>query len=159
MRKNLKDKIPAPVWKIGRNLYFSVIHGAKWPAAYLHPWRRKSINFLNKYKNIHKGERCFIIGNGPSLNKTDVSKLKNEYCFGMNRIYLAFPEWGFETSYFVSINNLVIEQCAEEIAQLHMPKFLAWHSRPYISMAEEMAFLHTTYTGPVFQNDARNCIW
>jgi hypothetical protein len=159
MRENIKGKIPAPVWKIGRSLYFAAIHGVKWPAAYLHPWRRKSINFLNKYKNKHKGERCFIIGNGPSLNMTDVSKLKNEHCFGMNRIYLAFPDWVFETSYFVSINDLVIEQCADEIAQLQMPKFLAWHSHPYISMAEEMAFLHTTYTGPVFQQDARKRIW
>jgi len=157
--KSFKDRIPAPIWKVGRSLYFAALHSKLWPAAYLHPWRRKSIQYLRQYKDIHKGERCFIIGNGPSLNKTDVSKLKNEYCFGMNRIYLAFPDWGFETSYFVSINDLVIEQCAEEITQLKMPKFLAWHSRPHISLTDEMAFLHTTYTGPKFQKDARKRIW
>ena len=39
-------------------------------------------------KDIHKGERCFIIGNGPSLNKLDLSKIKDEYTFGVNAIYL-----------------------------------------------------------------------
>jgi len=159
MRDSLKEKIPASVWQAGRSLYFSAIHGKQWPAAYLHPQRRKSIRFLDKYKDIHKGERCFIIGNGPSLKQTDVSKLKDEYTFGMNRISLAFPEWGFETSYFVSINDLVIEQCADDISQLKMPKFLAWHSRPYIDLTDEMAFLHTTYTGPRFQPDTRKRIW
>ena len=54
-----------------------------------------------------------IIGNGPSLQNTDVSRLKDVYTFGMNRVYLAFPKWGFETSYYVAINDLVVEQCAE----------------------------------------------
>ena len=79
MRKNLKDRIPEPIWKAGRSLYFAAIHGKQWPAAYLHPWRRKSIKYLNRFKDKHKGERCFIIGNGPSLKKTDVSKLTNEF--------------------------------------------------------------------------------
>lgn len=159
MRDRLKAKVPESLWKTGRRLYFSAIHGKLLPAAYLHPWRRKSINFLKKYKDIHKGERCFIIGNGPSLKKTDVSKLKNEFSFGLNRVYLAFPEWGFETSYFVSINDLVIEQCSDEILNLKMPKFISWHSRPHIDMNENMAFLHTTYTGPIFQKDAGKRIW
>ncbi len=38
--------------------------------------------------NIHHGQRCFIIGNGPSLQRTDLTKLKDEFTFGMNRIYL-----------------------------------------------------------------------
>ena len=159
MRDGIKGNIPESVWNAERSLYFAAIHAKLWPSAYLDPRRRKSIQYLKKFKDIHKGERCFIIGNGPSLKKTDVSKLKNEYCFGMNRIYLAFPDWGFESTYFVSINDLVIEQCADEIAQLKMPKFLAWHSRPYMNMVDEMAFLHTTYTGPHFQKDARKRIW
>ncbi len=75
-----------------------------------------------------RGQRCFIIGNGPSLKQTDLTKLKDEFTFGMNRIYLLFPELGFNTTYFVSINDLVIEQCAQEIAALPIPKFISWHS-------------------------------
>ncbi len=44
--------------------------------------------WLSKAKDIHKGERCFLLGMGPSLNKTDLTLLKNEYTFGVNGIYM-----------------------------------------------------------------------
>lgn len=37
-------------------------------------------------KNIHEGERCFVWGSGPSLNKTDLSLLKNETNFASNSL-------------------------------------------------------------------------
>ena len=40
----------------------------------------------------------------------------------MNRIYLMFPELGFPTTYFLSVNSLVIEQCAEEIRRPAHPQ-------------------------------------
>lgn len=159
MRQRIKELTPQPVWDFARKAYFAALYAKEWPQAALHPWRRQSIELLTAYKDRHKGERCVIIGNGPSLKKTDVSKIKNEYTFGMNRIYLAFPEWGFETSYFVSINDLVIEQCAEDIRQLEMPKFLSWHSRQYIQPTEDTAFLHTTYYNPKFARDVRRRVW
>ena len=39
---------------------------------------------LRRLKDKYKGERCFILGNGPSLAKTDLSLLRNEYTFGLN---------------------------------------------------------------------------
>lgn len=42
-------------------------------------------------KNTHQSERCFIIGNGPSLKAEDLEKLKNEFTFAANRIYEIFP--------------------------------------------------------------------
>lgn len=38
---------------------------------------------LEQYRNKHAGERCFILGNGPSLKKTDLSLLKREISFGL----------------------------------------------------------------------------
>ena len=159
MRKRLKDFAPQPLWDLGRRLYFWGLYAKEWPRATFHPRRRASVTRLGKYKNLHKGERCVIIGNGPSLNKTDVSKLKGAYTFGMNRIYLAFPDWGFETSYFVSVNDLVIEQCAADIEKLAMPKFLAWRSQEHLSSMDETMFLHTTYYNPKFSKDVRRRVW
>jgi hypothetical protein len=150
---------PQPVWDAARKLYFAGKYAAEWPSATFHPWRRDSIRKLAQYKDIHRGDRCVIIGNGPSLKQTDVSKIRDEVTFGMNRIYLAFPEWGFETSYFVSINDLVIEQCAEDIRALAMPKFLSWHSHPHITPTEDTHFLHTTYYDPKFARDVRGRVW
>jgi hypothetical protein len=41
-----------------------------------------------KLKDIHKRERCFIIGNGPSIKNVDLTKLKDEYTFVSNSFFL-----------------------------------------------------------------------
>lgn len=51
--------------------------------------------------NSRKGKRCFIIGNGPSLQKMDLSPLRNELTIGFNGIYKAFPEWGWHTDFLL----------------------------------------------------------
>lgn len=114
---------------------------------------------LAELKDAHRGQRAFILGNGPSLRRTDVSLLANEHTFGLNRVYLAFPQWGFQTSYFVSVNDLVIEQSAAEISQLPMPKFLAWRARRYIAPVADVVYLHSTYDGAKFAKDAKGRLW
>ena len=49
---------------------------------------RASAAALSALKDQHRGKRCFILGNGPSLRHLDLGKLKNEITFGMNRFYL-----------------------------------------------------------------------
>ena len=160
MKQTIETILPSPILQTIKNSYDAIRRLPQVPDAYLHPWRRKSRLRMSQYHNIHKGERCFIIGNGPSLKQTDLTKLKDEYTFGMNRIYLLFPELGFTTKYFVSINDLVIEQCAEEIAALPIPKFIAWHSnRHFQRFPDDMVFLYTTYTGPRFTKDMTGRIW
>jgi uncharacterized Rossmann fold enzyme len=160
MKKTLEKALPSSALRAVKNGYDALRRLPKVPDAYLHPWRRKSRERMAEMHNIHSGERCFIIGNGPSLKHTDLTKLRDEYTFGMNRIYLMFPELGFNTTYFTSINDLVIEQCAEEIAALPIPKFIAWHSnRHFQRIPDDMIFLYTTYTGPHFAYDMTRRIW
>lgn len=163
MKQIFKKIIPAPLFEFTRDIYDSIRRVPELPAAYLHPWRRESIKRLAELKDIHKGKRAFIIGNGPSLKQTDLSKLKNEITFGMNRIYVIFPEIGFHTTYFAATNNLVIEQFHQDILTLPMPKFLAWRSHHYfapnLSLSEIPTFLYTSYTGPRFSADVRGRVW
>jgi hypothetical protein len=109
-------------------------------------------------KDKHAGERCFIIGNGPSLRHTDLSLLENEVTFGLNRIYLLFDEMGFSTTYLVSVNRLVIEQCADEIASQPCPKFISWAAHDVIGFAEDMSFLYPRQM-PAFCRDITQGIW
>jgi len=91
---------------------------------------------------------------------TDLSLLEGEVTFGMNRIYLLFPEMGFSTTYFVSINTLVLEQCAEDIRALEMPKFVTWRSRQWLSDDPGAIFLDTDYTPPAtFSPDVRRRVF
>lgn len=160
MKATIKRFAPAPVLNLAKSSYDAIMRLPQVPSAYIHPWRRESRRRMLEYKNIHQGRRCFIIGNGPSLKQTDLIKLKGEFTFGLNRIYMLFPELGFSTTYFVSINDLVIGQCAEEIAALPMPKFIAWRShRHFQKLPDDLILLYTTYTGPRFAYDMTHRIW
>lgn len=168
IQEQIKSRVPASVWDVARTTWYGLYRTSQWPAATFHPWRRSSIQHLGSYKDSHLGERCFIIGNGPSLKKMDLSRLKDEYTFGMNRIYLLFNELTFTTTYYLSVNDLVIEQCAEDILSLQMPKFLSWRSRGFIQAVlgesvlptdPSLSFLYTTYTGRKFAHDARHRMW
>ncbi|HEX9019503.1 MAG TPA: 6-hydroxymethylpterin diphosphokinase MptE-like protein [Anaerolineaceae bacterium] len=159
VKETLKKNMPAPVYNVLRESRDALVRAQQWPAATFHPWRRDSIERLAALKNKHKGERCFIIGNGPSLKQTDLSRLKGEYTLGQNRIYLAFPEMGFPTSYYLSVNDLVIEQCREDIQALTMPKFVSWRGRKWLKPQDNLFFIHTTYTGEKFATDVRERVW
>ncbi len=162
LTQSLKRITPAPIWRVAREARYALNRAAQLPAATFHPWRRESIRRLTALKDRHKGERCFIIGNGPSLKQTDLTRLRDEYTIGMNRFYMVFPELGFTTTYFLSVNSLVIEQCAADFLQLSMPTFFSWRSRRYFHGAPTASlptFLHTTYTGPKFARDARGRLW
>lgn len=79
---------------------------------------------LAGYKSRHAGETCVVVGNGPSLKKTDTALLNHVPTFGMNRIYIGMEDLGFVPSYYVCVNAHVLDQCKSEIRTLGMPRFL-----------------------------------
>jgi glycosyltransferase involved in cell wall biosynthesis/tetratricopeptide (TPR) repeat protein/SAM-dependent methyltransferase len=112
---------------------------------------------LAQYKDKHRGQRCVIIGNGPSLNRMDLSFLKHEITFGLNRIYLLADKWNFTPTYYVSVNSLVIEQSAEEILKIPAPRFLGCNGLPYIQDPSQAIFLRSLPKW-FFAKDPRNGI-
>jgi hypothetical protein len=75
-----------------------------------------------KYKGSCAGRRIFIIGNGPSLNKLDLTKLKGEITIGVNSIFLAHDKMGFHPTHYVVEDIFVAEDRAREIAALKGPQ-------------------------------------
>lgn len=71
--------------------------------------------YMASLKNSHKGERCFIIGNGPSLTPADLDKLKNDFTFATNRIYYMFDKTDWRPSMYVSFDLDVIAKEAETV--------------------------------------------
>lgn len=71
----------------------------------------------------HAGQRCFVIGNGPSLKIEDLDRLKGEYSFAANKIYLAFDETDWRPTYYFVADRLVAELNVAEIAKVAVPKF------------------------------------
>lgn len=79
--------------------------------------KRKEEILLNnnkKLKDMYKGKRCFIMGNGPSIKKMDLSMLKDEITFSVNQftntdiykqIQPSFHLWADERFFKLDKNN------------------------------------------------------
>lgn len=95
-----------------------------------------------KFKNIHKGERCFIIANGPSLKKVDFDLLKNEITIGMNRIYLMKNQNGFMPNYLACIDEKSqILQFHEELDLVEINCFFNYKLRGKFSKKQNQHFV------------------
>ena len=86
---------------------------------------RFDVNYLRllSYKNKHKNQRAFIIGNGPSLQISDLTMLQNEITFAANKIYLSFNDTPWRPTYYFVEDNLVYIQNFEQIDKLKLIKF------------------------------------
>lgn len=75
--------------------------------------------------NKHKGQRCFIVANGPGLAKIDMSLLKNEITIGCNGIYKNFDKWGFALNYLVFEDIEQFEIRAKDLKHVKGPVKMA----------------------------------
>lgn len=57
---------------------------------------------LDAMKGAHQGERCFIVGNGPSLSVQDLELIAGEDCFGANSIFRIFKKTSWRPTYYVT---------------------------------------------------------
>ena len=80
----------------------------------------KFVGQLQKYKDKHKGEKCFVIGNGPSLSIEDLEKLHRLQFpnFGVNLIYKMYPDTIWRPTYYVITEYNIYRTYYDEIANL-----------------------------------------
>ncbi len=97
---------------------------------------------LRKMKNMHSGEACFIIGNGPSLSAADLNLLNEKHVitFGMNRVYKMFDKTAWRPTYYVSEDYLILKDIQREIERIparvkFFPVNLKWDGKIDISNA------------------------
>lgn len=77
---------------------------------------------LRALRNKYIGEdRAFIIGNGPSLNETDLSQLRDEVTFCVNGFFLKLPELDWTPTFYVVEDHLVAEDRRDAINALEGP--------------------------------------
>ena len=93
-------------------IHLLTLHGLSLPLAIYdkitHKRRiERNQQYWRNLKNIHKGRRGFVIGNGPSLKLGDLDRLQNEITIASNKIYLAFNETNWRPSYFTVCDALV----------------------------------------------------
>tara|TARA_B110000971_G_C20011800_1_gene501920 strand:+ start:941 stop:1702 length:762 start_codon:yes stop_codon:yes gene_type:complete len=97
---------------------------------------------LHELKNKYQGERCFIVGNGPSLNAHNLDLLKNEYSFGVNSIFLKTKDTGFRPSFYTVEDGHVVDDNLEAIRDYDVDhKFILAHYRDKFPGAEDILWL------------------
>jgi hypothetical protein len=81
--------------------------------------------YSDRLRNLKTGlgarKRCFIIGNGPSLNQTDLSLLDNEITFALNGFFLKADSLNWTPTFYVVEDHLVAEDRAEQIQNFKGP--------------------------------------
>jgi hypothetical protein len=125
---------------------------------YLTQNERRFASLRSKYQ----GKRCFLIGNGPSLNKIDLTKLKEEFTFGVNAIYLNYEKMKFHPTFYVVEDFLVAEDRAAEINAYKGPevKFFGTFLE-YVLKQDEKTIVTNTYLNywePFVPYFSTNCV-
>ena len=99
---------------------------------------RQSQQQLEQIRNLHQGQRGFIVANGPSLRTDDLELLRNEITIASNKIHLAFDDTTWRPQYFTVTDELVWNRLTPEIQGIY--------DRMYIldSLDERRATVPTT---------------
>ena len=110
---------------------------------------------FKKYENKYDGDRCFIIGSGPSLPEENLSLLKNEKIFIVNKAFkalqLGLPHYDF----YVCVDKRVYEENSNEIQEhTKFPRFYnsAFLDSEYYWRGKREKFI------PVFRHENKNSI-
>lgn len=144
----LRNRLMQPIWKVIKRRRIR-------KARYL---LVPSKNMLKKMKDKYKGKRCFLIGNGPSLNKMDLTLLKNEFTFGVNAIYLNYKKMGFQPTFYSVEDFFVAEDRAEEINRLTgMMKFIPIDLSYCIKNTEQVLYINFVRSHKYFPSFSKDC--
>lgn len=102
-------------------------------------------NELIKFKNIYKGKRVFLVGNGPSIKLEDLEMLykNHEVCFGCNKVFRIYPKTKWRADYLCMADHRTVSACQEEIPKLDGVIFLAdtYHSN-MIPIFDNVHYVH-----------------
>lgn len=91
------------------------------------PWTfaGKNRKELSAFKDIHKGERCFFIGLGPSLRIDDLDRLKGEVTFAVNNVFPLFNKTDWRPTYYfnqetISCNSKMSEYLEQDLQEKYL---------------------------------------
>lgn len=82
---------------------------------------------IEQFRDVHKGERVFIIATGPSLKVEDLDTLmrKKEICISMNKIFYCFDQTQWRPDYYLGEDVNLIRYYGDEIRKVNGVKFLS----------------------------------
>jgi len=91
---------------------------------------KKAIRINHRLKNIHEGQRCFILGAGPSLNnltQDQIEKLRSEVVFAVNRTYKAKIAETVTPQYYFLMDNMFWQ---DTLRYIYLDIFKKYETKP-----------------------------
>jgi hypothetical protein len=73
---------------------------------------------ISPWKNHFAGERCWIFGNGPSLNKMDLELFRDEHTWFSNKAYLLFERISWRPSFYIATDETTILDMADDFREI-----------------------------------------
>lgn len=115
--KPVRNRLQVPFRRASRKLGYPPQH---WRC----PIARGMAQRLLSLKGTYRGRRCFVMGNGPSLNEMELSLLSDDFVWGSNRCYLLYDRINWRHQFFVSMDTRVLPDIADEVNELsdELPK-------------------------------------
>jgi len=79
---------------------------------------RQACDRLKKMHGRYRGKRCFIMGNGPSLNEMELDLFKDDFVWASNKCYLLFDRISWRPSFYVAVDKRVVPDIRDQISKL-----------------------------------------
>ena len=122
---------------------------------------KKLTNFRNKYSD----QRCFIVGNGASLNKTPLDLLRRDVSFGMNMISLIFDRTLWRPNFMVITTTALGDDRYRDLIMAgvqeseHAFIWDEFKGDPEVGSADNIVFIPVIHTEHINYQDAKNNFW
>ena len=96
---------------------------------------------------ISETKSVYVIGNGPSLNKIDITKLNTKDTISFNRAFIAYDDWGFYPTYYMVVDAVVLENIKADVKNLVESSpiqkfFLPASSRVYFGENQKIQYIN-----------------
>lgn len=113
-------------------------------------WREESVldpaslPILAGLKNKHEGELCVIVGNGPSLNETDLDLVCSVPFFAVNSVFLLGDRLSRSPDYYVVEDTAVFKDNTDDIIlfEAGLKLFPSIYRERYLKRAAELSVSH-----------------
>jgi hypothetical protein len=101
-------------------------------------------------QGLYAGRRCIIFGGGPSLLKTDITRLRDEVTIGSNAIFLIFDQMRYQPTFLTVEDPLVAEDRAAQLNQVRGSRKVFPHDlRRFLRLDADTTYcnFHRQYEG------------
>lgn len=118
--------------------------------------RKQSRDYIRSKKNIYFGQRCFVVGNGPSLKSEDLDRIKNEVTFAANSIFKIFSQTDWRPTFWAIADETVANRVGFVEEASNIPCEMRFYNEQgflkYWDIQGDGCFLHARWSRKYLKN-------